>query len=286
MKQKKEKTTILFVNKNARALKPIQVSSKLIVNWKKYLAGVSLLFLSLIGTIVYLTSNNIQQNKLREQQYKLQESLSKKLNSMHTIFEEVDTSAMHKKFTKIDEELSTITGYLKARGIHTVSEGPQGGEVNNDVVSTDEISNFYEGYLKRIIYNISYTPLGFPFAGSISSTFGHRENPFGGSKVETHKGLDIKGPLGTPVKSMAKGQVEFAGTRGGFGNCILLKHGNGFETLYGHLSKILVHVGQQIDIGQQIGNIGSTGRSTGPHLHYEVHRNGQQINPESFLTLN
>ena len=84
---------------------------------------------------------------------------------------------------------------------------------------------------------------------------------------------------------MAKGEVEFAGLRGGFGNCIILKHGNGFETLYGHLSKILVSVGQQIDIGQEIGNIGSTGRSTGPHLHYEVHRNGQKINPEAFLTL-
>ena len=286
MKQKKEKTTVLFVNKNARALKPVQISSNLIVNWKKYLAAVSLLFLSLIGAIVYLTSNNIQQYKLREEQYKVQESLSKKLNSMHTIFEEVDTSAMHKKFTKIDEELSTINGYLKARGIQTLYKGPQGGEVNHDVVSTDEITDFYAGYLKRIIYNISYTPLGFPFAGALSSTFGHRENPFGGSNVETHKGLDIKGPFGAPVKSMAKGQVVFAGTRGGFGNCIMLRHGNGFETLYGHLSKILVRVGQQIDIGQQIGNIGSTGRSTGPHLHYEVHRNGQQINPESFLTLN
>jgi murein DD-endopeptidase MepM/ murein hydrolase activator NlpD len=279
MKQEKEKTTILFVNKNPKALKPIQVSSKLILNWKKYLAGLSLLFLSLIGTIVYLTSNNIQQ-------YKLQETLSKKLNSMHTLFVQVDTSAVRKKFTKIDEELSTINGFLKARGIQTVFKGPQGGEVDNDVVSTDETSDFYEGYLKRIIYNISYTPLGLPFPGTITSTFGHRENPFGGANVETHKGLDIKGPIGSPVKAMAKGEVEFAGTRGGFGNCIMLKHGNGFETLYGHLSKILVSVGQQIDIGQQIGNIGSTGRSTGPHLHYEVHRNGEKINPESFLTLN
>jgi len=84
---------------------------------------------------------------------------------------------------------------------------------------------------------------------------------------------------------MARGVVEFAGLRGGFGNCIMLKHGNGFETLYGHLSKILVRVDQKIEIGQQIGNIGSTGRSTGPHLHYEVHKNGQQINPASFLTL-
>ena len=278
MKEKREKTTILFVNKNQRILKPIQVSSKVLLNWKKYIVGLSLLFLSLISTIVYLTSHNIQQ-------YKLQATLLQKLNSMHSLFTEVDTSAVRKKFTKIDEELLTINGYLKARGIQTAFKGPKGGETDNDVVSTDEISHFYEGYLNRIMYNISYTPLGYPFQGAITSTFGHRENPFGGSGVETHKGLDIKGPIGAVVKAMAKGTVEFAGLRGGFGNCILLKHGNGFETLYGHLSKILVSFGQQIDIGQQIGNVGSTGHSTGPHLHYEVHLNGQQINPESFLTL-
>ncbi|MEP6596763.1 MAG: M23 family metallopeptidase [Ginsengibacter sp.] len=278
MNQIKEKTTILFVNKNPQALKPIQVSSTLILNWKKYLAGIFLLFFSLIGTVVYLTSKNIQQ-------YKFQEILTQKINSMHTSFAQVDTGAVHKKFSNIDKELSTINGFLKARGIRTEFKGPQGGEADNDVISTDEISDFYTSYLNRIIYNISYTPLGYPFSGSITSTFGHRENPFGGVDVEAHKGLDIKGPIGGHVKAMAKGIVQFAGSKGGFGNCIILKHGNGFETLYGHLSKILVSVGQQIDIGQQIGNIGSTGRSTGPHLHYEVHRNGQQINPESFLTL-
>jgi murein DD-endopeptidase MepM/ murein hydrolase activator NlpD len=277
MKRKNEKTTILFVNKNQQALKPLQVSSNLIVNWKKYLAGIFLIFLSLIGTIIFLTSNNIQQ-------YNLQEALNNKLHSMHALFAQVDTGAVRKKFTKIDEELSDINGFLKARGIQT-AKGPQGGEAENEIVSTDEISDFYEGYLNRMIYNISYTPLGLPFPGSITSRFGSRENPFDGSGVETHKGLDIRAPYGAPVKAMAKGEVEFAGTRGGFGNCIMLKHGNGFETLYGHLSKILVNVGQHIEIGQQIGNIGSTGRSTGPHLHYEVHRNGQKINPESFLTL-
>jgi murein DD-endopeptidase MepM/ murein hydrolase activator NlpD len=244
MKRKTEKTTILFVNKNSRGIKPIQVSSQLILNWKKYLLGVSLMFIFLIGTIAYLASNKIKQNQL-------QEALSKKLQSMHLLIAEVDTNAVREKFTKIDKELSTINGYLN-----------------------------------RIIYNISYTPLGLPFPGAITSSFGHRENPFGGADVETHKGLDIKGPYGAEVKAMAKGEVQFAGTRGGYGNCIILKHGNGFETLYGHLSKILVHPGQKIEIGDQIGNIGSTGRSTGPHLHYEVHRNGQKINPEAFLTLN
>ena len=279
MKQKKEKTTVLFVSKNSKAPKPVQISSQLILNWKKYVAILSLIFFSLVASIVYLCSSNLQQ-------YKLQDALSRKIQSMHTLFSQVDTTAMRKKFTKIDKDLSTINGFLKARGIQTASKEPQGGEVENDVLSTDEITDFYDSYLNRIMYNISYTPLGAPYPGNITSNFGHRENPFGGSNVETHKGLDIKGPMGAPVKAMAKGKVSFAGPKGGFGNCIILKHGNGFETLYGHLSKILVSSGQQIEIGQQIGNIGSTGRSTGPHLHYEVHRNGQKINPQSFLTLN
>ncbi len=274
----KEKTTILFVNKNAQALKPIQVSSKVLLNWKKYLAGLSLVFLALIAAIVYLTSSNIRQNMVRQ-------TLANKIRSMHTLFAQIDTSAVRKKFTKIDNELSTINGFLKARGIKTTVKGPEGGEADSDIISTEEISDFYADYLNRISYNISYTPLGMPFEGAITSRFGTRENPFDGSGTETHKGLDIRAPFGAPVRAMAIGEVIYAGPRGGFGNCIMLKHGNGFETLYGHLSKIVVHVGDKIEIGQQIGNVGSTGRSTGPHLHYEVHQNGQKINPESFLTL-
>ena len=278
MKRKTDKTTILFVNKNQQTIKPIQVSSKLIANWKKYLAGISLIFLSLVGIIAYLTFTKIKQNQL-------QASLSKRLQTMHTTLSEVDTGAIREKFTKIDEELSGINSSLKARGVKTVSNEPQGGESDNDILSIEEISSFYEGYLKKVNYNISYTPIGFPYPGSITSTFGHRENPFDGYGVETHQGLDIRGPMGAPVKATAKGNVKFAGIKGGYGNCIILKHGNGFETLYGHLSKILVKAGEKVNIGQQIGNIGSTGRSTGPHLHYEVHQNGQRINPESFLTL-
>jgi murein DD-endopeptidase MepM/ murein hydrolase activator NlpD len=276
---KKEKTTILFANKGPQILKPVQISSKLIFNWKKYLAGVVIFFFSLISTIAYLLYNNVQQ-------YKSQVILSQKLNSMHTRVAEVDSGTVRKKLRNIDEQLSTINDFLKARGIQTVYKESQGGEEDSDVVSTEEITDFYEGYLNRISYNISYTPLGLPFHGPITSTFGARENPFGGSNVETHRGLDIKGPTGGQVKAMAKGEVEFAGQKSGFGNCIILKHGNGFETLYGHLSKILVSVGQKVDIGQQIGAIGSTGRSTGPHLHYEIRRYGKKINPQTFLTLN
>lgn len=279
MKQKKEKTTVLFVNKDAKGIKPMKISSGLLLNWKKYLAGVSLVFLALIGTIIYLSSHTIQQQQK-------QVVLIQKVETLHSAIEQIDTSAVRKKFSNIDKELSTINSYLRARGIKPTIKGPEGGEADDDIISTDEISDFYTKYLDKIAYNIAYIPLGMPYHGRITSTFGHRENPFGGNNVETHKGLDIAAPYGSPVKAMAKGTVEFAGVRGGFGNCIMLKHGNGFETLYGHLSKILVKVGEQINIGQQIGKVGSTGRSTGPHLHYEVHRYGEKINPQSFLTLN
>ena len=278
MKQKKEKTTILFVNKNPQAFKPMQVSNRLILHWKKYIASIVMLFMALIAAVVYLVS-------LQNQQLLKQLVLTKKLHQMHSLFAQVDTSSMKEKFTKIDTELSNINDYLKARGIKPAIKIDEGGEADDDVISGDEISNFYVKYLDRVGYDLSHTPLGLPYHGRITSTFGHRENPFGGSHVETHKGLDISGPLGSPVKAMAEGTVEFAGRRGGFGNCVMLKHANGFETLYGHLSQILVRVGEKIEIGQTIGKIGSTGRSTGPHLHYEIHKNGQQINPQSFLTL-
>lgn len=279
MKNKKEKTTVLFVSKTADGLKPLQVSTSLLRNWKKYFAAVIILFFGLISAVIFLLSNDLQQQKIEV-------ALSNKIHSIRNKFHQTDTAAIKKKLVKIDTQLSDINKFLKARGISTASLEPQGGEEDDAMLSADEAIDFYDSYLKKVSYNISYTPLGYPFAGRITSTFGHRENPFGGASVETHKGLDIKGPNGAPVKAMANGKVIFAGVRGGYGNCVILKHGNGFQTLYGHLSKILVSVGNNIKIGQHIGNIGSTGRSTGPHLHYEVRRNGQQVNPEPFLNLN
>lgn len=278
MKKRKEKTTILLVNKNQQGIKPIQVSTKLILNWKKYLGAVALLFITLVAGIAYLTKQTIKQDEMRL-------ALSSKLNNMHLLFAEVDTGTIREKFNNIDKELITINKYLETRGLKPVFKESQGGVVDNDILSTVEISSFYEEYLKTINNSLAHIPLGMPFTGRITSSFGHRSNPFGGYSVETHRGMDIKGPTGAPVKSMAKGKVIFSNRKGGYGNCIILEHGSGFQTLYGHLSKIMVKRGQKIDIGQHIGNIGSTGRSTGPHLHYEVHQHGKRINPISFLTL-
>lgn len=276
---RKEKTTILLVSKNQKAIKPKQVSGNVILHWRKYITIFSFVILVLGGVIGYLVFD-------REDHIAAQLTLKNKIHKLNSSFAQIDTSAIKKKFNNIDKELETINAYLKARGINQTVKLPQGGEESDDVLSAEETGDFYEKYIKKISYSFSHVPLGYPFHGAITSTFGHRENPFSGSGVETHKGLDIRAPMGAPVKSMAKGMVTFAGRRGGYGNCIVIKHIGGYETLYGHLSKILVKTGQQIDIGEQIGKVGSTGRSTGPHLHYEVHRNGQKINPKSFLTLN
>lgn len=276
---KKGKTTILLVSRNQKAIKPRQISGNVLLNWRKYLALFFLVIFALAGTIGYLIKD-------RNSHVQAQLTLKNKIKALRTTFEDIDTLAIRKKFNNIDKELETINKYLKERGINQTIKLPQGGEEDEIYLSAEETGDFYENYLKKINYNFSHIPLGYPYYGTITSTFGHRENPFGGRAVETHSGMDIRAPMGAPVKAMAKGTVIFAGRRGGYGNCIIIKHIGSYETLYGHLSRILVKPGQQVDIGQEIGKVGSTGRSTGPHLHYEVHKNGQRINPKPFLTLN
>ena len=104
-------------------------------------------------------------------------------------------------------------------------------------------------------------------------------------QMQFHKGVDIAAPMGTDVYCAAQGKVIFAGQKSGYGNCVIIEHGNGLATLYGHLSKILIDANQQVKIGDVIAKVGSTGRSTGPHLHYEVRKNNTPINPKLFLNL-
>ncbi len=116
----------------------------------------------------------------------------------------------------------------------------------------------------------------------ISSGFGYRADPFtrAGS---FHPGLDFKGPLGAPIYAAAPGRVSFVGQRSGYGNCVEIDHGNGLVTRYAHMSGFRTRVGITVKPGDQIGLIGSTGRSTGPHLHFEVRLHDQPINPRPFL---
>ena len=119
----------------------------------------------------------------------------------------------------------------------------------------------------------------------MSSDFGYRSDPFTGGGA-MHSGLDFKGPLGTEILAAADGVVTSAGWQGGYGKCIEITHANGLVTRYAHLSALEVTIGQRVKRGLQIGRMGSTGRSTGSHLHFEVRMNGQAINPMKFLEAN
>ena len=116
-----------------------------------------------------------------------------------------------------------------------------------------------------------------------TSNFGIRSDPFLGT-ARMHAGVDIPGPVGTPVYATADGTVDRAERAGGYGNLLELDHGKGIQTRYGHLSKILVAPGAHVTRGQLVALMGSTGRSTGPHLHYEVRIDGHAVNPVPFLT--
>lgn len=116
----------------------------------------------------------------------------------------------------------------------------------------------------------------------ISSGFGYRRDPFNGHAA-MHAGLDFRGPVGTPIHAAAKGTVSFVGRKGGYGNCVEISHGNGLMTRYAHMSGFRARVGQPVDAGDVVGLIGSTGRSTGPHLHFEVRINNRAVNPRPML---
>jgi hypothetical protein len=136
-------------------------------------------------------------------------------------------------------------------------------------------------HLHRLLVSV---PIRRPLAGDIETTsgFGVRMDPFLRS-LAMHTGLDFRGNIGEPVRSTAAGKVVTAGWSGGYGKMVEIDHGNGLATRYGHLSAIDVVEGQTVRIGQVIGKVGTTGRSTGPHLHYETRIDGDAIDPQKFL---
>ena len=119
-------------------------------------------------------------------------------------------------------------------------------------------------------------------APMVTSSYGYRRDPFTGAAA-MHSGLDFKGPMGAPIYAAAKGKVTFAGRKSGYGNVVEISHGNGLMTRYAHMSKFAAKLGQSVAAGDVIGAIGSTGRSTGPHLHFEVRINDRAVNPRPFL---
>jgi len=197
---------------------------------------------------------------------------------------------------RIDTRARRMQGVLTDLGIdigRTSSEGAVGGPFVPLRAPASGASAF-----ERQLYRINtaraqidrYTralvavPVRKPVIGDVdmSSPFGMRMDPFLG-RPAVHTGIDLRGETGEPVRATATGRVTIAGREGGYGNMVEINHGNGLATRYGHLSEIGVKIGQVVRIGEVVGRIGSTGRSTGPHLHYETRINGEAVDPQKFL---
>ncbi len=129
---------------------------------------------------------------------------------------------------------------------------------------------------------LSSTPSTWPTMGLVSSQFGRRGSPFTG-RGEFHKGIDISAKRGTPVQATAKGVVSFSGVDGAYGNTVIINHGSGLVTRYAHMQRCAVKEGDSISRGDLVGYVGNTGRTTGPHLHYEVMLNGVCVNPMHYI---
>lgn len=143
----------------------------------------------------------------------------------------------------------------------------------SDPMPSDEVAKFHE------------LEVGMPLAlARITSDFGHRPNPFGKGHV-FHRGIDMAAPVGTPVQAVATGTVITAKRDRSYGEFVVIDHHNGYRTLYAHNSKLLVRAGDRVKVGQQIAKVGSTGQSTGPHLHFEIHRDGKRVDPSPYLTV-
>jgi murein DD-endopeptidase MepM/ murein hydrolase activator NlpD len=154
--------------------------------------------------------------------------------------------------------------------------------LNEEIITGSQVKHKLFQYLEDQKVLLASTPSIWPTKGWLSSRFGYRISPFTQRK-EMHKGIDISTRLKTPIVAPADGIVIKTGWNGSFGRMIAIRHGNGFITKYAHLNKILVKKGQTVKRGDEIGLVGKTGRSTGPHLHYEIHLKGVPVNPLRYI---
>lgn len=175
----------------------------------------------------------------------------------------------------IESVMDTIGIRLKKAKTQQNSGGPF---IPAKELSYDNLMRQVDDYLETI----RTIPLGKPVGGRISSPFGKRTDPVN-KKKGFHEGVDIKGKKGDKIRATASGKVIRAFKNGGYGNYVKIDHGNGYVTAFGHMQSFLVKKGEFVEQGQVIGQVGSSGRSTGPHLHYEILLNKKPINPTKFM---
>ncbi len=269
---------------------------------------------------LYQLENTPQQSQLSEQETsKILTALEQQMLTVKQIKQKysnytVDVDALTKKLGELEAE----TYRLRALGMRVVKMAKlDSNEFNFDIKpgqgGPDEFGNFEDtstaaGLMKSVmqlesvlsneqkmmtgmskiiqgrLLDEEVKPSGKPVAqGYVSSSYGYRRDPFNG-RSRMHRGIDFAAKTGTPIYSVAVGVISFVGRKGGYGNAVEVDHGNGLVSRYGHLSEFKIEIGALVKKGDLIALAGSTGRSTGPHLHLEILQNGTQIDPSKYLS--
>lgn len=272
-----KKSTILIIGYDDKEVKSFSINTHFIQYYKRYIAGITSLAVLLAAGIFAFT---IYLNSLRVENTFLANDIEQ-INKNNSL---LDSLKVKEKLGDIDKNLALIHTFLISRGILNGSD-QIGSSASNIPLMYSKVS-VQEEQSEVFLKTVTSIPLGLPHNGPISSEYGYRKNPFGGYVGEYHPGIDVKGTIGDEVHVTADGIVMRNDWYGGYGNAVMIDHGFGLTTLYGHLSKVNVVPGQIVKAGEVIGFLGSTGRSTGPHVHYEIRKNGEDIDPALFLTLN
>jgi murein DD-endopeptidase MepM/ murein hydrolase activator NlpD len=207
---------------------------------------------------------------------------------------------LQKVVSQTDKQLASLEIYANevsmAYGIKQKLEGPtdiaaQGKLIPSfsesvqdyDFLRSADAMLLLNSPARQPVYRQASIPNLWPVDGRLIGSFGPRQDPFSGEGQEIHKGVDISGEVGTPIHVTADGLVRFADMMSGYGRLVVIDHGGGVETWYAHMSRTYVHAGQEIRRGELVGTVGTSGRVTAPHLHYEVHVNGRPVNPYQYL---
>lgn len=296
-RRKVQHLTFLVIPESAGNMLKIGITRK-----KLTMAGIlgCLLSVLVVGILISysINMNNIRQvNRILDDNEEKQETIEILNQEMGQI------KKQQEGISKKQEEIKRMMG-IKTESSAPVrtKEGGKGGDdlqlnplyenvdglilvqaIKTDLAKQDQE---LDELIARVTNNTEYfrsVPNQWPSKGEISSDFGWRKSPFGGKSTTYHDGIDIVNSYGSPILAAGDGKISFTGTRGAYGNAVMIDHGSGFSTLYGHTSAILVKVGQVVKKGEVIAKMGNSGRSTGTHVHFSVFKWGVCQDPMVYL---
>lgn len=291
--------TLIVVSDHSQAIRKFRMPRRWLKNGLIAVGATS--FLGLVVLVHYLTllSASAQNRALREENAQLRSQVLLVQEKVAHVQETLDR--VERFDAKLRSAVTQLQDPERNLAMGPLAAGPGGGataapaarepvgalagrisSLQNEALRQESSLRELQEYFDDQKSLLASTPSVWPTQGWVTSDFGVRADPYSADR-SMHQGVDISSPHGQPVVSPSDGVVVFNGTEGGYGKVLVLDHGYGVKTRYGHLAETFVRIGQKITRGQKIAAVGNTGRSTGPHLHYEVRVNGIPENPRKFV---